>query len=192
MEPIFFETPAALRQWLKKHHNKSKELIVGYYKVGSGKRSISWSASVDEALCYGWIDGVRTSIDKDSYMIRFTARKPGSIWSAVNIKKVEAFIKEGKMHTAGLEAYNKRQAKKSAIYAHEKNEAVFTPSQQKLLQSNKSAWKYFQSLAASYQKLSAHWVNSAKQSTTKEKRMQQIIEDAANGTNQWKDNKYKK
>ena len=192
MTPIFFAKQADFRKWLQKNHKKETELLVGFYKVGSGKPSMSWSESVDEALCFGWIDGVRKSIDKDSYQIRFTQRKPTSIWSAINIKKIEELTKAGLMHPAGLASFEKRTESKSRIYTHEKDEAELPRDFKKQLKANKEAWDYFQSLAPSYRKLSAHWVISAKQEATRIKRFNQLIADCVAGTNRWKDNKYKK
>src|SRR6476619_3513385 len=123
--PTFFSAPSHFRKWLKKNHSKATELLVGFYKVGSGKPSMTWSQSVDEALCFGWIDGVRKSIDIDSYQIRFTQRKSTSIWSAVNIKKMEELTKAGLMQPAGLESFAKRTESKSRIYSHEKEEEEF-------------------------------------------------------------------
>lgn len=192
MTAIFFAKPAALRNWLKKNHQKETELLVGFYKVGSGKPSISWSQSVDEALCFGWIDGVRTSIDKESYQIRFTPRKPGSIWSAVNIEKITALTKQGLMMPAGLASFEKRKETRSEIYAHEKDAIAFSLIFQQEFKADKKAWEYFQSLAASYKKTSTHWVMSAKQEATQLKRLHELIADSRAGTNKWKDNPYKK
>ncbi|WP_216823606.1 YdeI/OmpD-associated family protein [Niastella vici] len=192
MTPIFFAKQSDFRKWLQKNHKKETELLVGFYKVGSGKPSMSWSQSVDEALCFGWIDGVRKSIDKDSYQIRFTQRKSTSIWSAVNIKKIEKLTKEGLMQPAGVASFEKRIESKSKIYSHEKDEVELTQPYKKLFKANKKAWDYFQLLAPSYRKVSTHWVMSAKQETTRIKRLNQLIADSAAGTNQWKDNKYKK
>jgi uncharacterized protein YdeI (YjbR/CyaY-like superfamily) len=192
MEPKFFSKPSAFRNWLEKNHNRKTELLVGFYKVGSGNPNMTWSQSVDEALCFGWIDGVRTSIDKDRYQIRFTPRKPTSIWSAVNIKKVEALTKQGLMHTAGLASFEKRTENRSKIYSFEKEEVKLSLSFIKQFKANKKAWIYFQSLAPSYKKVSTHWVMSAKQESTQLKRLYQLIADSEAGTNQWKDNKYKK
>lgn len=192
MLPTFFAKQSGFRNWLKKNHKKETELIVGFYKVNSGKQSITWSQSVDEALCFGWIDGVRTSIDKDSYQIRFTPRKPTSIWSAINIKKVEALIKQGLMHPAGLASFEKRKEERSKVYSFENEEMEFTRDFEKKFKANKTAWKYFQLLAASYKKTSKHWVMSAKQETTRLKRLNQLIEESEQGTNQWKHNKYNK
>ena len=153
---------------------------------------MTWPQSVDEALCFGWIDGVRKSIDKDSYQIRFTQRKPTSIWSANNIKKMEELTKQRLMQSAGLASFEKRTESKSRIYSYEKEEAELTPDFKKQFKANKKAWDYFQSLAPSYKKVSAHWVMRAKQETTRIKRLNQLISDSAAGTNQWKDNKYRK
>ena len=192
MKPIFFPTQKEFRKWLEKNHNKETELIVGFYKVNSGKPSMTWSQSVDEALCFGWIDSVRNSIDKDSYQIRFTPRKSDSIWSAVNIKKVEVLTKKGLMQKAGLESYEKRTLCKSKIYAFENEEVKFSADFEKQFKANKKAWNYFQSLAPSYRKLSSSWVMSAKQEATRIKRLNELIAESELETNRWKFNKYKK
>jgi uncharacterized protein YdeI (YjbR/CyaY-like superfamily) len=192
MAPTFFAKQSDFRKWLKKNHKKEAELVVGFYKVGSGKPSMTWSQSVDEALCFGWIDGVRKSIDKDSYQIRFTRRKPTSIWSAINIKKIEELTRQGLMQPAGLASFEKRKEEKSKIYSHENEEIKFPPDLEKKFKANKTAWKYFQSLAPSYRKPSKNWVMNAKQETTRIKRLHELIEDSEKGTNKWKDNKYKK
>lgn len=192
MTPIFFSSQSDFRNWLQKNHTKETELWVGFYKVASGKPSMTWSQSVDEALCFGWIDGVRTSIDKDSYQIRFTPRKSTSIWSAVNIKKMEELTRQGLMQPAGLASFEKRTESKSRIYSFEKDEVELTPDFKKQFKANKKAWEYFLSLAPSYRKVSTHWVMGAKQETTQIKRLNQLISDSAAGTNQWKDNKYKR
>ena len=192
MKPIFFAKPSDFRKWLEKNHKKETELLVGFHKVDSGKPSMTWSQSVDEALCFGWIDGVRKSIDKDSYQIRFTQRKPMSTWSAINIKKVEALIQQGLMQPAGLESFKKLNKSNSKIYTYENDEAKLSPQLLKRFKANKIAWNYFQSLAASYRKLSSNWVMGAKQEVTRIKRLNELIADSEAGTNQWKDNKYKK
>jgi len=190
--PTFFAKQSDFRKWLQKNHKKESELLVGLYKVDSGKPNMTWSQSVDEALCFGWIDGVRKSIDKDSYQIRFTQRKSTSIWSAINIKKIEELTKQGLMQPAGLASFEKRTESKSKIYSYEKDKVDLTQDFKKQFKANKKAWDYFLSLAPSYRKVSAHWVMSAKQEMTKIKRLNQLISDSAAGTNQWKDNKYKK
>lgn len=188
--PTFFATQSAFRKWLEKNHNKTTELLVGYYKVDSGKPSMTWSQSVDEAICFGWIDGVRKSIDKYSYTIRFTPRKPTSIWSAVNIAKVEELTKKGQMKPSGLAAFSFRQDHKSKIYAFENPAVKLSPVFEKKFKADKIAWNYFQSLAPSYRKYSTSWVMSAKQEVTKIKRLTELIADSKAGTNKWKDNKY--
>jgi uncharacterized protein YdeI (YjbR/CyaY-like superfamily) len=178
VNPLFFPTQSSFRKWLEKNHDKAKELLVGFYKVNSGKPSMSWSESVDEAICFGWIDGVRKGIDAESYSIRFTRRKPGSIWSAVNIKKVENLSKQGLMHPSGMAAFQKREAKKSAIYSYEKAPQNLSDDFLKKFKENKKAWKYFQSMAPSYQRTAIHWVMNAKQESTKLKRLYELINDS--------------
>jgi len=192
MTPIFFANPSDFRKWLKKNHKKETELVVGFYKVDSGKPNMTWSQSVDEALCFGWIDGVRTSIDKDRYQIRFTPRKPTSIWSAINIKKIEELTRRGLMQPAGLASFEKRTEEKSRVYSFEKEEMKFSTIFEKQFKANKKAWKYFQALAPSYKKTSLHWVMSAKQEATRMKRLTDLIKYSEASTNPWKDNKYKK
>jgi uncharacterized protein YdeI (YjbR/CyaY-like superfamily) len=192
MKPIFFAKQSDFRKWLEKNHKKETELLVGFHKVDSGNPSMTWSQSVDEALCFGWIDGVRKSIDKDRYQIRFTQRKPTSTWSAINIKKVEVLTQQGLMQPAGLESFRNRNEKKSKIYTYENEEVKLSPAFEKRFKANKIAWKYFQSLAQSYRKSSTSWVMNAKQDETRLKRLNELIADSEVGTNQWKDNKYKK
>jgi len=192
MKPLFFEKQSDFRKWLAKNHRKETELVVGFYKVGSGRPSMTWSQSVDGALCFGWIDGVRRSIDKDRYQIRFTKRKSTSIWSAINIKKVETLTQQGLMKPAGLESFKKRSSKKSKVYTHENDVIKFSTQFEKQFKANTIAWKYFQALAPSYKKLSNNWVMGARQEATRLKRLQQLIADSEAGTNQWKENKYKK
>ena len=192
MTPTFFTRASGFRKWLQKNHLKETGLQVGFYKVGSGKPSLTWSQAVDEALCFGWIDGVRTSIDEHSYTIRFTIRKPGSIWSLVNIKKVEILTEKGLMQHAGLASFEKRTAAKSGVYAFENGEKTLGKEFENRFKANKKAWHYFQSLAPSYRKTSIHWVVSAKQEPTRLKRLQALIADSQKETNQWKDNKYRK
>ena len=192
MTPTFFSNQSEFRKWLDKNHKKEAILLVGFYKAESGKPSMTWSQSVDEALCFGWIDGVRKSIDKDSYQIRFTQRKPTSIWSAVNIRKIEELTKQGLMKPAGIASFENRIEKKSKIYSYENKEAIFPTDLELQFKSNKKAWNYFQSLAPSYRKPSINWVMSARQETTKLKRLKELIKDSEAGTNRWKDNKYSK
>lgn len=182
-EPVFFETGAAFRKWLDKNHHKAEELLVGFYKTGSGKKSMTWSESVDEAICYGWIDGVRKSIDEESYMIRFTPRKPKSIWSAINIKKVEDLTREGRMMPAGLAAFNKREVERSAVYTYElKESAQLSEEFEQRFRANEKAWAFYQKMPPGYRKQTAHWVMTGKQAATREKRLAELIRDCAAGT----------
>jgi len=181
MTPTFFAKQSDLRKWFEKNHEKQTELLVGFYKVGSGKLSITWPQSVDEAICFGWIDGVRKSIDKDSYCIRFTPRRPTSIWSAINIKKVEELTKQGLMKPAGLASFEKREEKKSRIYAYEKEPATLDKNYEKTFKANKKAWTFFKSQAPSYQKVLVHWIMSAKQEATQISRLEKLISSSETG-----------
>lgn len=181
MEPTFFKNAAAFRKWLQKNHEKEKELLVGFYKTTSGRPSMSWSESVDEALCFGWIDGVRKSVDAESYTIRFTPRKPGSIWSLININKVKALTQQGLMQPAGTAAFEKRNESKSGIYSHEKPAARLDIASQKTLKANRKAMAFFKAQAPSYQKVIIHWIMSAKQDVTRVKRLQKLIEESEAG-----------
>jgi uncharacterized protein YdeI (YjbR/CyaY-like superfamily) len=175
MKPIFFRNKDEFRKWLSKNHQTESELLVGYYKTGSGKLNMTWSESVDQALCFGWIDGVRKSIDADSYYIRFTPRKPTSIWSLNNVRKVEELMKAGLMKEAGIEAFKKRKQERSGVYSFESEPKKFSGAFEKKFKSNKEAWSFFISQAPSYQKVLAHWVLTAKQEKTRESRLDKAI-----------------
>ncbi len=191
MKPQFFATPAAFRRWLLKHHQTASELLVGFYKVHTGKPSLTWSQSVDEALCFGWIDGVRTSLGEDSYQIRFTPRKPNSIWSAVNIEKVRQLTALGLMQPAGIKSFEGRN-KEKAGYTHEHEGVKLALALEKEFKAHKAAWKYFDALPPGYKKSSINWVMSAKLAATQLKRLQQLITDSEAGVNMFKENKYRK
>lgn len=171
----FFETQDEFRKWLERNHNRETELIVGFYKVDSGKPSMSWSQSVDQALCFGWIDGVRKSIDKESYCIRFTPRKSTSNWSAINIKKIEELTKAGLMQPAGLKAFILRDESKSAIYSYENDEFLLDSDFTTQFRENKKAWDFFMKQAPSYRKAVMRWIMSAKQETTRLSRLEKTI-----------------
>ncbi len=182
MKPTFFATPAEFRAWLEQHHAAAQELLVGFYKKDSGRPSITWPESVDQALCFGWIDGVRRRIDDVSYTIRFTPRKATSIWSAVNIRRVQELEKLGLMQPAGRKAFQARAEEKSAIYAYEqKQDARLTGPYEKRFKANKKAWAFFQAQAPWYQRTASWWVISAKQEKTREKRLATLMEDSENG-----------
>jgi len=181
VEPIFFATPARFRAWLAKQHTKAAEQWIGFYKRGSGKPSITWPESVDVALCYGWIDGVRYRIDEESYKIRFTPRKPASTWSSVNVKRVEELTQLGLMAPAGLAAFGKIREGKSGIYAYEqRNEARFEDEMERQFRSDKSAWDFFQTQPPWYRRTATYWVISAKRPETRQKRLAKLMEDSAN------------
>ena len=181
MKPIFFKSPTEFRKWLDQHHTTAQELWVGFYKKASGKPSITWPESVDEALCFGWIDGIRKSVDDMSYMIRFTPRKSRSVWSAVNIKRVEELNRQGRMQPAGLKAFEARLENKSGIYSYEQRDVELEEPYGKKLRQNKEAWKFFQAQPASYRKAANWWVLSAKKEETRLKRLEKLIEDSAQG-----------
>jgi len=185
-EPLvkFFASPAEWRGWLEKHHVDTQELWVGFYKRASGRPSITWPEGVDGALCFGWIDGVRKSIDATSYKIRFTPRKPRSIWSAINIRRANELSQSGLMHSAGLAAFEKRDGDRSAIYAYEQRKAAkLPPAFEKKFRGNAEAWKFFQSQPPWYQRTSTYWVISAKKEETRLKRLATLIDCSARKRN---------
>ncbi|MDP3148591.1 MAG: YdeI/OmpD-associated family protein [Ignavibacteria bacterium] len=185
MTPIFFSNQQEFRKWLAKNHKKETELIVGYYKVGTGKPSMTWSQSVDQALCYGWIDGVRRSIDSVSYCIRFTPRKPTSKWSEVNIKKVAELTKQGLMQPAGVEIFMKRKVEESKIYSFENAGKQLAQNLDKKFKGNKAAWSFFTKQAPSYQRTMMHWITSAKQEKTQLSRLEKLITESKNQKHIW-------
>jgi uncharacterized protein YdeI (YjbR/CyaY-like superfamily) len=178
MKPKFFPSPSAWHAWLEEHHEKHEELWVGFYKVGSGKPSITWPEAVDGALCFGWIDGVRKSLGETSYVIRFTRRRPKSIWSAVNIRRVAELTKLGRMRPRGLEAFERRTGNRSEIYAYEQRKgAKLSSAYEKQLRGNKKAWNFFQAHPPWYRRTASWWVISAKKEETRLKRLAQLIDD---------------
>jgi uncharacterized protein YdeI (YjbR/CyaY-like superfamily) len=181
MKPLFFASPAEFRRWLDDHHATTDELVVGFHKRATGKPSLTWPESVDEALCFGWIDGIRKSIDEESYMIRFTPRKPESIWSAVNIRNVERLFKERRMRKAGLDAYALRKEFRSGIYSYEQRPAELVEPYASQFKKNKAAWKFFQSQPPGYRKLMTWFIVSAKTEETRQKRLARLIEGSAKG-----------
>ncbi len=181
MKIKFFKTPLDFRKWLEKNHLKEKELLVGFYRVNSGKKSITWSESVDQALCFGWIDSIRRSIDEESYSIRFTPRKPTSIWSNVNLKKMEELEKRKLIFPAGYEIFKKRKENKTGVYSFENAEVKLSADFEKIFRKNKKAWDWFQKQIPSYKKPVVRWVMMAKREETKKKRLNELILDAENG-----------
>jgi len=178
----FFKTPATLRKWLEKNHDKIDEQWIGFYKVATGKPSITWQESVDEALCFGWIDGLRKTIDDDAYKIRFTPRRPGSVWSAKNIATAEELIAAGRMQPTGLAAFEKRTEDKSRVHSYEQAEkAGLGTDYEKRFKKNKAAWKYFQARPPGYRRTATAWVVSAKKEETRLRRLDQLIECSGQG-----------
>jgi uncharacterized protein YdeI (YjbR/CyaY-like superfamily) len=181
VKATFFRTPADFRKWFEKNHEKTPELLVGFYKKGSGKPSITWPESVDEALCFGWIDGIRRMIDEESYSIRFTPRRARGIWSAVNVKRVAELTKLGRMQPAGVRAFEARDPKRSYAYSFEqgKESQRLAPEYQAQLEANPKAWTFFHSQAPYYQRTVSWWVMSAKKEETRLKRLATLIDDSA-------------
>lgn len=180
--PRFFATPAKFRAWLEQHHEDRRELWVGFYKKSSGRPSITWQEAVDEALCFGWIDGIRKSVDDDSYANRFTPRTSKSTWSAVNIARAKELQRLGRMHPAGLKAFAARADERSAIYSYEQRHgASLEPEQELRLRRNAKAWQFFQAQPPSYRKAAIWWIVSAKKDETRQRRLDALIEDSANG-----------
>jgi uncharacterized protein YdeI (YjbR/CyaY-like superfamily) len=182
MKPLHFATPALFRAWLKKHHKTAAEIIVGFYRKDSGKPSLTWSEAVDEALCFGWIDGIRRKHSDIAYSNRFTPRRPGSNWSAINIAKVAQLTKEGRMQPAGVAAFEKRTEAKSRIYTYELDGMPeFPPALAKKFKANKKAWAFFQGQPPYYRKLNTRWVSSAKQEETRLRRLDNLIAACESG-----------
>jgi uncharacterized protein YdeI (YjbR/CyaY-like superfamily) len=182
MEPTFFATPVDFRAWLERHHESHSELIVGFHKRGSGRPSITWPEAVDQALCFGWIDGVRRRIDDTSYSIRFTPRKARSTWSAVNIRRMKELLDEGVVVPAGLAAFEGRTDERTAIYSYEQRKAAkLEPDQERRLRADERALAFFEAQPPSYRRAAVHWVTIAKKPETRERRLEQLIECSAAG-----------
>lgn len=179
--PTFFDTPADFRAWLAQHHASAAELWVGFRKVATGMPSITWPESVDQALCFGWIDGLRKSVDTDAYMIRFTPRRAGSTWSAVNIRRVAALTAAGLMQPAGLRIFEARNAEKSGIYSYEKRPETLPEPYAAILRKNRAAWADFSRRSPSYRRGAIGWVISAKAEDTRLRRLNILIACSARG-----------
>jgi uncharacterized protein YdeI (YjbR/CyaY-like superfamily) len=177
----FFPTQSDLRKWFTRNHKQSDEIWVGYYKKDTGEKSITWQESVDEALCFGWIDGIRKSINEESYKIRFTPRRKGSNWSAVNIKRIKELIKLGLVKPAGLKVFKNRDAKKDEQYSFEQQKVELPKTFEKKIKANSKAWEYFIKLPPYAKRLSTWWVISAKREETKLKRLDILIQCSEEG-----------
>jgi uncharacterized protein YdeI (YjbR/CyaY-like superfamily) len=181
-EAIYFDSPAALREWLEANHDSATELWVGYWKRATGKPSLTWSQAVDEAICFGWIDGVMHGVDGERHEQRFTPRKPKSNWSAINVGKVERLRAEGRMRPAGEAAFARRSTDRTAVYSYEqrKNPAL-EPAQEARFRADAAAWDWFMSRPPSYRRPAIWWVISAKRPETRERRLDTLIADSAAG-----------
>ena len=181
MEPTFFAAPEEMRAWLAQHHATARELLVGFHKVGTGQPSVTWPQSVDEALCFGWIDGVRRRVDEAGYTVRFTPRRPGSVWSAVNIGRVAVLQAEGRMQPAGLAAFGRRRQDRSAIYAYENGPAELPPELLATLRANPAARAFFEAQPPGYRRTAVWRIVRAKQAATQSKRLEKLIAASAEG-----------
>jgi uncharacterized protein YdeI (YjbR/CyaY-like superfamily) len=181
MQPKFFSSPEKFRQWLEQNHDSATELLLGFHKKSSGKKSITYAEALDEALCFGWIDGVRKNLNETSYTIRFTPRKPQSVWSLVNVNHVERLKKEGRMHAAGLEAYERRSPERTGIYSFENRPRELSPEYEKIFRQNKAAWKFFHEQPPGYKRLMIFRTMSAKKEETRLRRLKELIESSEKG-----------
>lgn len=181
MDVRFFETPAEFRAWLEANHETATELWVGFHKKATSRPSITWPEAVDQALCFGWIDGVRRSVDESSYTNRFTPRKPTSNWSKVNVEKVAKLREQGLMTPAGLRAFEARDEARSGVYSFEQRPHELPPEYAARFQENPPAWAFFEAQPPGYRRTAMHYVLSAKREETRLKRLATLIEDSANG-----------
>jgi uncharacterized protein YdeI (YjbR/CyaY-like superfamily) len=180
-QPLFFETADEWRQWLAENHDKAKEVFVGFRKVSSGLPSITYREALDGALSFGWIDGVRHSIDATSYRNRFTPRRNGSHWSAVNVARVAELKRQGLMHPAGIAAFEARDPAQTARYSSERKGIQLADAYEARFRKNREAWAFFQSQPVSYRRPATWWVMSAKREETREKRLATLIRDSVEG-----------
>ena len=164
-----------MRKWLAANHDKADELWVGFYRKDSGRKGVTYSDSIDEALCFGWIDGIRKSVDDVSYTNRFTPRRARSVWSKVNIERVKSLIEQGRMTSRGLAEYEKKSPERSGMYSFERDSASLSPAQQNQFRKNRKAWQFFQAQAPSYRKVVTWWVVSARKEETRARRLEQLI-----------------
>lgn len=182
MDPVFFTTPGEFRAWLEANHETTSELLVGFHTTASGLPSLTWPESVDQALCFGWIDGIRRRIDGTSYSIRFTPRRPRSIWSAVNITRFGELDAQGIVVPAGHAAFARRSEDRSRVYSHEQaEEPRLDRAFEERLRADGDAWAFFSAQSRTYRRAAAHWVMSAKRAETRERRLVRLIDDSAAG-----------
>jgi uncharacterized protein YdeI (YjbR/CyaY-like superfamily) len=175
----FFKAQKEFRKWFEKNYDKADEIFVGFYKVHTKKQSITYSQALDEALCFGWIDGIRKSIDEEKYQIRFTPRRKGSKWSKVNIDRAEELIKSGKMKPSGLREFENRKKYDTKKYSYEEKIEKLSSEYEKKFKSNRAAWEYFQDQAPYYKRIISFWIMSAKKEETRQRRLKLVMEDSA-------------
>jgi uncharacterized protein YdeI (YjbR/CyaY-like superfamily) len=177
---IFFSSPADFRRWLEENHATARELWLGFYKKGARRAGLSYAEAVDEALCYGWIDGLTRRRDEEAYVQRFTPRRPGSNWSMVNIAKVEELRRDGRMRPAGIAAYEQRDPRRDGVYSYERRAALPAELEARL-RADEAAWAYWQAETPSYRRGAVGWVLEAKREQTRERRLAELIADSAGG-----------
>ncbi|HET6531582.1 MAG TPA: YdeI/OmpD-associated family protein [Actinoplanes sp.] len=181
-EAVFFATPAELRAWYEANHDKAADLIVGYWKKHTGRPGVSHTEAIEQALCFGWIDSIGRRIDDDRYQVRFTPRRTGSVWSAVNIAAVARLTEEGRMHPAGAAAFASRRPDRVATYSYEQpDDAQLDEAQLVRMKADDQAWQWFSAQPPSYRRAAVHWVVSARRADTRDRRLQQLITDSAAG-----------
>jgi uncharacterized protein YdeI (YjbR/CyaY-like superfamily) len=181
VDPVYFRSPADLRDWLERHHDGATELAVGFWRTSSGNCGLTWAQAVDEALCFGWIDGVRRRVDDQRYTIRFTPRRPNSSWSAVNVARVAELTAQGRMRPAGLAAFERRTPEKSGNYSYENRPADLEGPYADQFRAEAAAWAFFRAQPPSYRRTATWWVISAKKEETRQRRLATLIEDSAHG-----------
>ena len=182
MEPVFFATPDELRAWFDEQHEQEPELLVGYYKKSAGRVGIKHSQAIEQALCFGWIDSVGRRIDDERYQVRFTPRRTGSVWSAVNVAKIAELTEQSLMRPAGVRAFEQRRPDRVAVYSYEQPEgAELDDEQTGRLKATPAAWEWYSAQSSSYRRSAAHWVQSAKRADTRQRRLEQLITDSAAG-----------
>ncbi len=182
MDPLFFATADDLRAWFAEHHESAPELFLGYWKKGTGKPTVTHTEAIEQALCFGWIDSIGRRIDDERYQVRFTPRRKGSVWSAVNVATIARLTEQGQMYPAGLRAFEERRPDRVATYSYEQPaDAVLEPAQEERLKADPLAWEWFCTQSPSYRRAAVHWVTSAKRPDTRERRLVQLIKDSAAG-----------
>jgi len=180
-KPTFFRSASDFRRWLEKNHKRTPGLLIGFHRVGSGKAGMTYREALDEALCLGWIDGLRKRYDATSYTVRFSPRVNGSIWSVINTTRMTRLIELGRVHPAGMQVFNQRDQKKSKLYSYEVGNCQLDAAYMRQFRSNPTAWEFYQAQAPWYRRVSCYWVMSAKQEETRLRRLETLIEDSSHG-----------